>query len=230
MTENKFGKDVKMFKDVIVRASEIGDNCIIGDQCFVTDSVLGNKCTIERRGMIFNTNIGDFSYTGYNTVVKYANIGKFCSISWNVSIGGANHDYTRISTHPFPFREKYGLTKSKGTYSSFDKPLVIGNDVWIGSGVNILRNITIGDGAIIGAGAVVTHDIPPYEIWAGVPAKKVGQRFDDSVIEYLKEMKWWNYPEEYIRSNIDMFQTDNIKLDQLKKLHEGYLKFVESNK
>lgn len=227
MAENIFGKDVKIFKDVVVRASEIGDDSVIGDQCFITDSVLGKKCTIERRGMMFNTNIGDFSYTGYNTVVKYAEIGKFCSISWNVSIGGANHDYTRISTHPFPFREKYGLTETAGTYSSFDKPLEIGNDVWIGSGVNILRNVKIGDGAVIGAGAVVTHDIPPYEIWAGVPARKVGQRFDDDVIEFLEKMKWWNYSEDYIRNNINMFQMDNITLEQLKKLNDNYLEITD---
>ena len=183
--DNTFGKDVKIYKDAFIRASKIKDHAVIGDDCFITDSTIGEYSTIERRGMIFNSTIENYSYTGYNTVVKYASIGKFCSISWNVSIGGANHDVHHLTTHPFPFISKYGFANENTSYESFNDILKIGNDVWIGSNVCILRGVTIGNGAVIGAGAVVTHDVGPYEIWAGVPAKKIGKRFDDKIIEHL---------------------------------------------
>lgn len=216
--ENKFGKNLKTYRDVLIRSSELGDDCIVADDVFMTDSTIGNRCTIERRGMIFNSTIGDYSYTGYNTIVKYAKIGKFCSVSWNVSIGGADHDFKRLTSHPFPFNKKYGISEIGGGYSSFDSPLEIGNDVWIGSTVCITRGVKIGDGAVIGAGAVVTHDVGPYEIWAGVPAKKIGQRFSDEIIAELLDLKWWDLPKEVLSSHIDVFKDDDLTLEKIRQL------------
>ena len=186
--DNKIGINFKNYKDVIIRSSDIGDNVTVGDDCFITNSIIGNHVLIERRNIIINSNISDYSYTGYNTVLKHTSIGKFTSISWNVSIGGANHDVSHLAVHPFPFQSRYGITEENSKFESFNIPLVVGNDVWIGSNVCVLRGVTINDGAFIGAGAVVTHDVGPYELWAGVPAKKIGQRFDDGVIERLCEM------------------------------------------
>lgn len=109
--ENQFGSNVKQYDKVVVRNSRIGDDVLLADNVFVTESNIGNHCSIERRGMIFNSEMGDYSYTGYNTVMKYTQMGKFCSVSWNVSIGGLNHEYTRLSMHPFPFLPKYGMTQ-----------------------------------------------------------------------------------------------------------------------
>ena len=111
---NWFGNNVRQFRNVVVRNSSVREGSILADDVFISDSSLGKCCTIERRGMIFNSIINDYSYTGYNSVVKYADIGKFCSISWNVSIGGADHDYHKISTHPFSFTPKYGFTDTGG--------------------------------------------------------------------------------------------------------------------
>lgn len=147
---DKIGKNLKSYRNVIINNSIIGDNVTLADDVYLSESTLGNHCRIERRGMVFNSELGDYSYTGYNTIVKYANIGKFCSVSWNVSIGGANHDYGKASTHPFYFKNKYCFTEKQENYTSFNKPLNIGNDVWIGSNVIILRGCTIGNGAVIG--------------------------------------------------------------------------------
>lgn len=209
-------KNIKQYEGVLCLNTTVGNNAILGQDAFIKDSVIGNYCTIERRGMIFNSKIGDYSCTGYNTVVKYATIGKFCSISWNVSIGGANHDLKHLTTHPFPFIEKFGFAEKSGEiYASFNEPLEIGNDVWIGSNVCVLRGVKIGDGAVVGAGAVVTHDIPPYEIWAGVPAKKIGKRFGDEMIAELMDLKWWNLPKNFLSSHLDIFKKD-ITLEDLK--------------
>lgn len=137
--ENLIGNHVKQYQDSIIVSSIINDDTIIGSDVFVSNCKIGMKCKIERRGMLFDSVIEDYSYTGYNTVIKHTKMGKFCSVSWNVSIGGANHDYRKITTHPFIMNPRFGYVSETGEYDSFKVPLVIGNDVWIGSGVNILR-------------------------------------------------------------------------------------------
>ena len=199
-------KNIKLFRNVIVRSCHLGNDVTIGDDSFLTDSVIGNHCTIERRGMIFNTIIGDYSYTGYNTVCKFAKIGKFTSVSWNCSLGGVDHEMKHITMHPFPFKKKYGFVEKDDNYTGFSEELIIGNDVWIGSNVCVLRDITIADGSVIGAGAVVTHNVGAYEIWAGVPAKKIGMRFSENIIQKLIKLKWWDLPVEAVRENIDLFK------------------------
>ena len=206
---------------MIVRSSFIGDNTVLGDDSFITDSILGVYCSIERRGMVFNSKLGDYSYTGYNTITKYADIGKYCSISWNVSIGGANHNYCRISTHPFSFEKKFGFT-NEGRYTSFSDPLVIGNDVWIGCNSVILRKVKIGDGAVIGASSVVTKDVPPYAIVVGNPAKILKYRFPAVVINKLLEIQWWDWDPNFIKNNISFFQNEPITLSLLENLLETY--------
>lgn len=216
--DNNIGIGVIKYDNVKLISSCIGDNVVIGEDSFVRDSKIGNNCSIERRNMLFNSHLGNYTYTGYNTVIKYATIGKFCSVSWNVSIGGANHDMKHITTHPFPLLPKFGLTDKSKIYKQFtDKKIVIGNDVWIASNACILRGVTIAGGAVIGAGAVVNRNVGPYEVWAGVPAKKIGQRFPDSVVERLLNLAWWEFPENVLRQNIDLFNDDltNDILDRL---------------
>ena len=88
--------------------------------------------------------------------------------------------------------------------------IVIGNDVWIGYEAVILAGVTIGDGAVIGARAVVTKDIPPYTIVGGVPAKPIRKRFSQETIDLLLKIKWWNWPEERIRQHIAEIQSGRI--------------------
>ena len=89
--------------------------------------------------------------------------------------------------------------------------IVIGNDVWIGYEAVILAGVTIGDGAVIGARAVVTKDIPPYTIVGGVPAKPIRKRFTQETIDLLLNIKWWNWPEERIRQHITEIQSGRIE-------------------
>lgn len=224
--DNIIGNNVKKYDNVNLISVNIGNNVILGEDSFIKDCTIGDRCSIERRNMLFNSYIGAYSYTGYNAVIKYADIGKFCSISWNVSIGGADHDITHLTLHPFPFLSKFGLTENIEKYNSFDTPLKVGNDVWIGSNVCILRNLTIGDGAVIGAGAVVTHDVAPYEIWAGVPAKKIGQRFTNDMIEKLLKLSWWNLPVEFIQEHLNCFKSELTSdvLNQLIDLSDSFRK------
>lgn len=141
-------------------------------------------------------------------------IGKFCSIACGAKFlfTSANHTMKSLSTYPFPlFFEEWGMDKANVTDAWDHKgDIVIGNDVWIGYEAVVLSGVTIGDGAIIGARAVVTKDIAPYTIVAGIPAKPVRKRFSEEAVSLLLEIKWWEWPYERIRENLSAIQTGNI--------------------
>jgi Acetyltransferase (isoleucine patch superfamily) len=118
-----------------------------------------------------------------------------------------------LSTYPFSiFFEEWDLDVQNIT-SAWDNKgdIVIGNDVWIGYEAVILSGVTIGDGAIIGARAVVTKDMPPYTIVSGVPTKPICKRFDEDTVLELLRLKWWDWPEERIRQNLSAIQSGRIE-------------------
>ena len=145
-------------------------------------------------------------------------IGRFCSIGCGAKFlfNSANHTVSSLSTYPFPlFFEEWELEKKNVTDSWDNKgDIIIGNDVWIGYEAVIMAGVTIGDGAIIGARAVVTKDVSPYTIVGGIPAKSIRKRYSEETIDLLTELKWWDWPEERIAKNIKAIQ--NGRLDQLK--------------
>lgn len=146
----------------------------------------------------YNVFVGMYSYGGcfdpsFNIGGKVV-IGKYCSIASDVHYFGANHPMNRISMSPFFYNKDFGFEVEdvpRGT-------LVVGNDVWIGYGVLITNGCKrIGDGAVIAAGSVVTSDVEPYSIVAGVPAKQIKKRFADQAIHELMKTKWYDKtPEE----------------------------------
>lgn len=128
-------------------------------------------------------------------------IGKYCSISSDAFIGTQQHPTDYLSTHPFmsvecPIGPKVPPENIHPYRAAM--PCHIGNDVWVGRRAIILDGITVGDGAIIAAGAVVTHDVEPYAIVGGVPAKLIRYRFEKNIISDLLELKWWDCDEEFL--------------------------------
>lgn len=194
----------------------------------------GDNQTIYLKNVITNPNIIIGDYTMYNDFVNdpvlfeknnvlyhypinndKLIIGNFCSIACGARFlfNSANHTMTSLSTYPFPlFYEQWNLER-KGVTSSWDNKgdIIIGNDVWIGYEAVILAGITIGDGAIIGARAVVTKDVPPYTIVGGMPAKPLKKRFSDETIDSLLQIKWWNWSKEKIAKNISAIQSGCIE-------------------
>lgn len=131
-------------------------------------------------------------------------IGKYCSIAGNVYIYNRDHPCRYASTHPIFFNENCGHVPEENLIEYKEK--VIGNDVWIGQNAIILASVRkIGDGAVVGAGAVVTKDVPDYAIVGGVPARVLGYRFDGHTIDLIKKSTWWDWELEKIRSNIKNF-------------------------
>ena len=204
---------------------DVGQDVIIGEDSFVKDCRLGDNAQINRRNFLIDTNIGDYTYTGSNTTLKHVDTGKFCSISWNVSCGGATHDYESISTSPFHQLKQFGFVDENESVPH--KRVIIGNDVWIGMNTCILSGVRVGNGVVIGSGSVVTKDVPDYAIVAGNPARVLKYRFDDETIRCLKDVKWWDFPKNIIKENLALFKKklgkeDCIKLINIaKKIKEG---------
>lgn len=141
-------------------------------------------------------------------------IGRFCAIAEGARfiMNGANHALSGFSTYPFNI---FGHGWEKGfDKSTWTKEIrgdtVIGNDVWIGMEAVIMPGVTVGDGAVIAAKAVVTHDVPPYAIYAGNPAKVVKMRFDEFTIKRLLKLAWWNWSVEKIGRNLDAIRGGDI--------------------
>ncbi len=143
-------------------------------------------------------------------------IGRFCSIACGAKFlfNSANHAMGSLSTYPFPlFFQEWGLEKARVAEAWDNKgDIVAGSDVWIGYEAVILAGVTIGDGAVIGARAVVTKDVPPYTIVGGVPARAIRRRFPEETVEELLRLKWWDWPPERIAQNIPAIQAGRVDL------------------
>jgi acetyltransferase-like isoleucine patch superfamily enzyme len=138
--------------------------------------------------------IGDYTYVGSNCFLTNSEIGRYSSIGNDVIVGPGEHDYRRISTSSKVSNISYNdLT---------EKECKIGNDVWIGAKSIILRGVAVGDGAVIGAGSVVTKDIPPFAIAVGVPARVIKYRFSENEITKILDSKWWNLDLQEARGEV----------------------------
>jgi acetyltransferase-like isoleucine patch superfamily enzyme len=198
-----------------------------------------------------NIELGAFSYIGgecfiYNTIIK-----RYCSIAKDCNIGQGNHPIDWLSTNPFSYQQSFRIHTGKlfpynSEYQNYTVPeknrqevsksvnkpkTVIGNDVWIGVGTIILPGVTIGDGAIIGAGSIVTKNIPPYAIAAGNPAKIIKYRFSEDIINKLLSLKWWQYaPWDLHKFDIKFFDIEKAIKQIEYRIQKGDLQPYESNK
>lgn len=137
---------------------------------------------IARGAVLVNSSVGAYSYLGGGAYLIATQVGRYCSIANGVKIGGMEHSWWWGSTSP---------RLSDQNISS--KITVIEDDVWVGSNAVIRQGTRIGRGAVVGAGAIVLKDVPPYSIVAGVPAKEIRKRFDDDTIHKITATRFWEY-------------------------------------
>lgn len=183
-------------------------------------SQVSKKAKVWNHCKLFHATVSDYSYIGPYSRVIHTKIGKFCSIGGQSAIGMGTHTMDKLSTSPI-FTEEHNGTSHTWVKTSTIEPFkrtTIGNDVWIGQRVMVMGGIKVGDGAVVGAGAIVTKDVPPYAIVAGVPARIIRYRFSQEIIDRLEELQWWNLPENKLRENIHLFQTQSFSMESLDAL------------
>nr|WP_214710814.1 DapH/DapD/GlmU-related protein [Exiguobacterium sp. s55] len=220
----------KVYKNSKIKNSKIMMNASIGDNSIVKNSNLSRSVSIHRNNYIDSTVIGDHSYTGMNTIIMHSEIGKFCSVSWNVTVGPSEHDYSKLTTHSFLYTTDSVLNNHELIeYNRFNRHCEIGNDVWIGCNSVVLRGVEIGTGAVIGANSVVTKDVPPYAIVVGNPAVILKYRFEKNIIDKILDTKWWDLPDEIIKENFSLISKNDININDLDYLLELREKIIKGD-
>jgi len=175
------------------------------------------------RGSFVNGRLGKGSYCCQNCFL-WADVGRYCSISWNVDIIAGRHPLERfVSTCPKFFSRNWHCGSTlvdADVFSPFayvdvgrEQHVKIGNDVWIGAFAKIIGGVTIGDGAVVLAGAVVTRDVPAYAIVGGVPAKVLKFRFDVEAIDKLEQLKWWDKSDQWQEQHLREMQNVGCMLE-----------------
>jgi len=184
----------------------------------VINSVIDKTSKVESGSHIVNSSFGKHSFCGYNCKIITCDIGSFCSIADNVIIGGSQHPMEWVSTSPV-FRAGPDSVKKKYSKHAFEdtKRTVIEHDVWIGDNALIKQGVTIGVGAVVGMGSVVTKNVEPYTIVGGCPAKVIRKRFSDSFINGLQEIKWWEFNDDKLQEYAKYF---NVPEDFIKKVNK----------
>lgn len=158
---------------------------------------------VPARCQFIGTNIciGYKSTLGYNNLLSGAiTIGKYCQLGSDVAFHASNHPMSYMTTYVNKSLFDGALKQLKE-----DKKITLGNDVWVGHGVIILGNVNVGNGAILAAGSVITKDVEPYTIVAGVPAKTVRKRFSALIVQEIEDLKWWDKSEKELEELKPLF-------------------------
>lgn len=206
------GKVIGLIQSIIKRCgTKISPLAILHDVNYDATAAIKPLAKLER------STIGKCTYVGTMAAVYDCSIGSFCSIARDAYVGGAKHPTEWVTTSPC-FHLKDNATGICYAENEFDwkERTCVGNDVWIGERATILSGLSIGDGAIIGGGSVVTKNVGAYEIWAGNPARFIRKRFDDETISKLEKVQWW-----------DLGDTDLVKIGSLMTNVDSFLKAVE---
>jgi chloramphenicol O-acetyltransferase type B len=179
---------------------------------------------------VIESQLGRFSYVSRGARVVNSAVGRFCSIGPEALVGGLGVHPTRwLATHPVFYssrRQTGGVTFSPNSQLEELPGVTLGHDVWIGARAIVLDGISIGSGAVVAAGTVVTEDVPPYAIVGGVPARIVRKRFDEATIERLLRLQWWTWPVDRLRAAAAEFAREDVE-SALRQLEMNALRHAE---
>jgi phosphonate metabolism protein (transferase hexapeptide repeat family) len=186
---------------------------------------LGAYTEVGARTRLLEVAMGDYSYVVNDSEAAYTTIGKFCSIAAMTRINPGNHPMERASQSHFTYRASAYFAGEQDEDEFFARrraqPVVIAHDVWIGHGAIVLPGRTIGIGAVIAAGAVVTKDVAPYAIVAGNPACVIRQRFPAAIADRLLQLAWWNWDHQKLQAALPDFR--RLPIESFLTKHETSL-------
>ena len=182
----------------------IADTARIGDSCVVAGSQLDDYSRLKPHVEFRDSVLGAYSYVSSFSVAARTRIGKFCSVAHGTFIGLWEHN-TYVTTHSFYlFESSGGFVNGYTNYDRDAEWTHIGNDVWVGANAVVVKGVRVGDGAIIGASAVVTRDVPPYAIVVGNPARVLRYRFSEEDIAFLLTLRWWDLDRARLQEMVDL--------------------------
>jgi phosphonate metabolism protein (transferase hexapeptide repeat family) len=173
----------------------------------VRDCVLGRFTVVGVRVVLAECELGDYSYFSRGSEAIYTTVGKFTSIAANVRVNALGHPMDRISQHNITYRPNEYFVDAKIDKGFRDlrksKRVQIGHDAWIGHGAIIMPGISVGDGAVVAAGTIVTKNVEPYAIVAGVPARRIKWRFPESIRERIIRLGWWHWEHDKLARAVE---------------------------
>ena len=204
------------FKDyvrLLARKRRFPD-CVISSAMTSAEATLGRGCMISRNVEVGPlVRIGDYTYVNAGSIVASGRIGKFCSIGYYCQIGLPEHPTSHLSTSPCIYGRRNILGR-RCSWNDYQRPPVIGNDVWIASQAIVLQGVEIGDRAVVGAGSVVTRNVDPFTIVCGVPARPVRKRFSEDQIRALLDLRWWDMSRDELRRNAARLPSGDLMLHE----------------
>ncbi|MBS7544595.1 DapH/DapD/GlmU-related protein [Ancylobacter oerskovii] len=191
--------------------TKLGVAPLVDPSAEVHASRLGRYTEVGERTRLVEVELGDYSYVVNDSDIAYATIGKFTSIAAMTRINPGNHPMERASQSHFTYRAGDYFDGESNEDGFFDRRraqwVTIGHDVWIGHGAIVLPGRSIGDGAVVAAGAVVTKDVPPYMIVGGNPARPIRARFAAGIGERLQALGWWHWEHERLHAALADFRS-----------------------
>lgn len=202
---------------------QLGETPLIDPTAQVRASTLGRYTEVGPRTKLLEVEMGDYSYVVNDSDIAYAHIGKFCSIAAMTRLNPGNHPTWRASQSHFLYRASAYFPGEEDEADFFqwrrDQRLTLGHDVWIGHGAVVLAGRSIGTGAVVAAGAVVSKDVPPYAIVAGVPARLVKWRFPEDIAGRLQALGWWDWTHAQLRAALPDFRS--LPIEAFLEKYEG---------
>lgn len=179
--------------------------------CTLSEAVLGRYVEIGRGSRISHAELGDYSYCDRYCDIANARIGKFANIASFVRIGATDHPLDRASVHHFIYRSADLWEDAEDDAAFFARRrarnAMIGHDTWLGHAAMVKPEVKVGHGAVVAAGAVVTRDVAPYTVVAGVPAATIRERQPPALAERLMALAWWDWDHTRLRVTLDDFRT-----------------------
>lgn len=189
----------------------LGDTPVIHDGCAITDTTFGRFTEIGAGTRIAHSEIGNYSYCDRLCDIANTAVGKFSNIASMVRIGATDHPLDRASLHHFMYRSASYWADAEDDDAWFDarraRRTVIGHDTWIGHAAQVKPEVTVGHGAVIASGAVVTRDVAPYQIVGGTPARLIRDRQPPAIAERLMALAWWDWDHDRLRSALGDFRS-----------------------
>lgn len=186
------------------------DTPLIHPECEITNSTFGAWCEVGRGSRVLNSSFGDYAYCDRFADIANCTVGKFANIAAMTRIGPTDHPWRNAAQHHFLYRSAAYWDDAPNDQSFFEhrasRRCALGHDCWIGHGAIIKPEVTVGIGAIVASGAVVTKDVAPFAIVAGVAAEPIRKRFSDAVIDRLLALAWWDWSHDRLRGALDDFR------------------------